>query len=80
MFLEKNFEKKMEEFRKRKKRKGERDREKNSQMQTCSDTNLERERIWWELRHSLKSIIDYVIYSYYKRVQLLTVWAGITNS
>ena len=46
MFLEKNFEKKMEEFRKRKKRKGERDREKNSQMQTCSDTNLERERIW----------------------------------
>ena len=44
MFLEKNFEKKMEEFRKRKKR--EREREKNSQMQTCSDTNLERERIW----------------------------------
>ena len=44
MFLEKNFEKKMEEFRKRKKRV--REREKNSQMQTCSDTNLERERIW----------------------------------
>ena len=80
MFLEKNFEKKMEEFRKRKKRKGERDREKNSQMQTCSDTNLERERIWWELWHSLESIIDYAIYSYYKRVQLLIDWAGITNS
>ena len=44
MFLEKHFEKKMEEFRKRKKRV--REREKNSQMQTCSDTNLERERIW----------------------------------
>ena len=44
MFLEKISRKKMEEFRKRKKR--EREREKNSQMQTCSDTNLERERIW----------------------------------
>ena len=42
MFLEKHFEKKMEEFRKRKKK----EREKNSQMQTCFDTNLERERIW----------------------------------
>ena len=42
MFLEKHFEKKMEEFRKRK----EKERENNSQMQTCFDTNLERERIW----------------------------------